>query len=111
MAYSPDGKQIVSGSDNCQIGILKHPGMKHYFTLSNLQIDDGGWTKLSMGQLILWLPYRHRYGIAHPKQLLTIPADARNHAVQIDATHFAHGTNWCSVWSNIQDKMVLFLPL
>ncbi|KAE9398789.1 WD40 repeat-like protein [Gymnopus androsaceus JB14] len=114
VACSPDGTQIVSGSHDNTVRIwsadtglpidipftihIDRPPSGVYSPHAKYIVDEG-WIKLPDGQLIFWVPHQYRYGLADPRQILTIPPDAFNQAVHIDTTHFTHGCNWKSAWS------------
>ncbi|KAE9386523.1 hypothetical protein BT96DRAFT_759420, partial [Gymnopus androsaceus JB14] len=79
VAYSPDGKQIVSGSGDKTLRIwtaymaipTKVPSV--IYSLNAQHILSEGWIKLPHQQLILWVPHQYRHGLADPQQILTIP--------------------------------------
>ncbi|THU98351.1 WD40 repeat-like protein, partial [Dendrothele bispora CBS 962.96] len=115
VAYSSDGRHVVSGSLDCTVRIWDtqfgghigdHEKISYAHSPNNhfCFINSQGWLSYSDENrpdpsLILWIPPDFRHGFSDSRQILTIPADAFNFAVQVDWTGFAYGSNWTQVWN------------
>src|SRR6202040_186538 len=99
-AFSPDGKQLTSGTeDNTLKGsqlptavskhILQYP--VHLFPLppSPFRLDDG-WILGPHDELILWVPAAYRASLEHPHcHIMGTPNNT-----QIDFQHLKCGNEW-----------------
>ncbi|THU98349.1 WD40 repeat-like protein, partial [Dendrothele bispora CBS 962.96] len=113
VSYSPDGRHVVSGSYDHTVRIWDTQSGGHFGDHQKISyahspnnhfcfINPQGWLCYSDEtspdpSLILWIPPAFRHGFSDSRQILTIPADALNCAVQVDWTGFAYGSNWTQV--------------
>ena len=128
VAYSPDGRRIISGSNDRTIRIWDSevstgPGRLrelHTYPVqsidysSNVQHtvacnpmhadffampDQDGWVRGSEGGLLYWVPHDCRAGL-HSPALLTIPRASHERSVSLDFDDFAFGTSWTQMFRN-----------
>ncbi len=110
VAYSANGKYIVSGSDDRTIRVWDsfprvsdEPSSYHNPTHPNFRAapDADGWIRDLEGGLLYWVPPDCRQGL-HSPALLTIPPTSRIRSVSLDFENFAFGTSWTQIFSNPQ---------
>jgi hypothetical protein len=113
VAYSPDGRHVVSGSydntvriwdvnPNRALGTTPLPAGVDPSTVSiagmpiDLQPDDKGWVRTKNGGLLFWLPQDCRNGYTSPA-IVTIPTNGHNRVVRVDLSDFYFGTSWTKI--------------
>jgi len=128
VAYSPDGRGIISGSDDSTIRIWDSEvstgvgRLREWHTYQVQSIDYSsdvqhtvscnpmhadlfakpdmdGWVRGSEGGLLYWVPHDCRAGL-HSPALLTIPFTSHKRSVSLDFDDFAFGTTWTQMFKN-----------
>ncbi|KLO03924.1 hypothetical protein SCHPADRAFT_841222, partial [Schizopora paradoxa] len=111
VAYSPDGKHIVSGSRDKTLRIW-NPQRGHW-TKENLntnndtsslcknsskakRLDSDGWLRGHKGELNFWVPSDKRNGV-QDMSLMTLPLAHPEHPVVLDCTKMVLGEEWVKV--------------
>ncbi|KAG2127372.1 hypothetical protein BD769DRAFT_1357269 [Suillus cothurnatus] len=122
VAISPDGKHIVSGSEDNTIWVwdvnflnqhqppeapaicfssdLTHAlhsaasFLQDSKTLSPFCPNEEGWVVGPEGRLLFWIPLNFHPVVYAPGNTLVIP----NNALQLDLSHVSHGTSWHMCW-------------
>jgi WD40 repeat protein len=101
IAYSPDGKRIVSGSFDATIYVWDpspiqltscDPTCPDFFAPP----DAEGWVRDSKNQFPYWVPPDCRTGL-HSPALLTIPPTSHTRSVSLNFENFAFGTAWTQI--------------
>ncbi|KZP08560.1 WD40 repeat-like protein [Athelia psychrophila] len=93
VAFSPNGKHIVSGSEDKTIQIFD---MRAGASSSSLQEFNSssrlldGWMQNSPTELLFWVPPAYRTGLWRPNSTVVIG----RHATRLDLTQFVHGRDW-----------------
>ncbi|KAH9942069.1 hypothetical protein B0H21DRAFT_529688, partial [Amylocystis lapponica] len=121
VAFSPDGKHIVSGSADETIRVWdvdvssmssdsyvdpgSHSPLIHPPTVdsdhsakkirTNFDLHNG-WILGENQELLLWIPPIYRKGLWHPRNTLIIGTAI----TKLDFSHFVHGTSWVKCHSN-----------
>ncbi|KZP18430.1 WD40 repeat-like protein [Athelia psychrophila] len=93
VAFSPNGKHIVSGSTDKTIQIFNtHAGASSSsvqgFKSSSRLVN--GWMQNSPNELLFWVPPAYRTGLWRPNSTVVIS----RHTTRLDLTEFVHGRNW-----------------
>ncbi|KZP18434.1 hypothetical protein FIBSPDRAFT_745360, partial [Athelia psychrophila] len=90
VAFSPNGKHIVSGSDDKTIQIFdmaSSSSLQEFKTSSRLV---NGWMQNSPTELLFWVPPAYRIGLWRPNSIVVIG----RHTTRLDLTQFVHGRDW-----------------
>ncbi|KAI5117482.1 hypothetical protein M0805_003363 [Coniferiporia weirii] len=105
VAYSPDGRHIVSGSEDNSLRIWD-PSTFSASLLQNVrkEISDDGWLRDTEGHLLLWVPHKyhsHILGVTTACKI-TISLAGHGNAVQVDWNKLFEysGTSWVNIFKN-----------
>jgi WD domain, G-beta repeat len=111
VAFSPDGQQIVSGSDDQTVQLHDAPPTillkdTASSTHANQQADFveiynssrlvKGWVQNENSQLLFWLPLYYRRGLYAPN----VTAVMGRHRTKLNFSSFVHGTSWTQCYNN-----------
>ena len=106
VAYSPGGRYIISGSldetiriwDTCTVSPDSSGDLisLHFYTPP----DPEGWVRDPKGGLLYWVPVDYRIGL-HSPPTFTIPETSHFRSISLNFGHFAFGTSWARVFSNM----------
>ncbi|KAJ7323011.1 hypothetical protein DFH08DRAFT_888524 [Mycena albidolilacea] len=83
MAFSPDGKQIVSGSNNYTVCLCSENAMQPWSF-------HHGWIYSGSSNLLVWIPTYNRIGLWTPSTKLVIGAQQ----TKIQFHNCGHGEEW-----------------
>lgn len=94
VAFSPDSKQIISGSLDKTIRLWRTRSLTHPWPLTTFGLpplpDQHGWVSLDQKSLLLWLPVRYRRPY-DPRALYSISSDPAFCTISLDFSKFVHG--------------------
>ncbi|OCH83941.1 hypothetical protein OBBRIDRAFT_799491 [Obba rivulosa] len=94
VAFSPDGKHIVSGSSDYSIRICNPEDH-----LSDQGVpDNDGWVMGKQGELLFWVPAPHRLSF---HSLQTVKVIGSNET-QVDYSNVLWGKDWTRCWDPAQ---------
>ncbi|KAJ7660607.1 WD40-repeat-containing domain protein [Mycena rosella] len=105
IAFSPNGKLIVSGSNDNTVRIwdastgIASIHLQSSQSPSHWNIDNDGWISCIPSERLLWLPTHHRPGLWSPYNTLVIG----RHQTKLSFDNFVHGTNWSKCWRGTVD--------
>ncbi|KAF8548063.1 hypothetical protein OG21DRAFT_1607113 [Imleria badia] len=91
VAYSPDGRHIVSGSSDKSIKVWKVESLFAYHALC----EEDGWIQSFDGAYFQWIPPWNRASFCLPTHSLVISSDKVH---QVDVDNFVFGETWVSCW-------------
>ena len=91
VAYSPDGKYIVSGSQDKSVKVWR---VQDLFFYGSLHVKDG-WVQSSDGSCFGWIVPWLRSDFYLPAHSLVVFSD---HTYQIDTDTSLVGASWVSCW-------------
>ena len=66
VAFSHDGQFVVSASDDKTIRIWSTEQVQQSLYTNQLTVDRDGWVKRENGELLFWVPPRHRLCLRRP---------------------------------------------
>src|SRR5215470_9825326 len=90
VAFSPDGKQVVSGSEDKTLYVGRmHDGALPLFTDCTL-VDVQGWVTLPGNQLLFWVPHLHQCSLHRPSTIKVIGP----HETCLDFSKSVFGDKW-----------------
>ena len=101
VAFSPDGKYIVSSSEDCTIRVSNvtigktEPTNDVDFT-DHFMINDEGWICGIKGELLMWIPSVHREYLHRPS---TIWITGKRGTI-LNLSNFVHGRSWATCLIN-----------
>ncbi|KAJ7925066.1 hypothetical protein B0H13DRAFT_1976067, partial [Mycena leptocephala] len=91
IAFSPDGRRIVSGSFDKAIRVWELEPETVLDGWENYPHFKEGWITDASSNHILWVPPWLREGLYLPRTSLVIRSGG---TTKLDLTHFVHGTAW-----------------
>uniref|UniRef100_A0A8H8CGW4 Nephrocystin 3-like N-terminal domain-containing protein n=1 Tax=Psilocybe cubensis TaxID=181762 RepID=A0A8H8CGW4_PSICU len=100
LAFSQNGDQIVSGSDDCTIRVWKVEaetvGHEELPSVDISKVDGDGWIRGVHGELIICIPQTYLPALQRPESTVAIFA---NNPIRLDFSKFLHGQEWYSSYS------------
>ncbi|KAG6377914.1 WD40-repeat-containing domain protein [Boletus reticuloceps] len=92
VAYSSDGRYIVSGSEDCSIKVWESQALD---SVREICYQENGWIELSDGACLCWIPSWARSSFSLPLHTLVLSS---NETYKLDFGNFLHGESWASCW-------------
>ena len=69
VTFSHDAKFVVSASDDMAIRIWSIEKVQQSLYTNQSTLDDNGWVNGENGELLFWVPPRHRIGLRRPNNI------------------------------------------
>ena len=90
VSFTHDDKYIISGSYDRAFRIWSMEQTQHSLFTDQSEIDRDGWVKGANGELLFWVPLRHRANLHRPGNTGIIAP----HSTQLNFGNVRWGTDW-----------------
>ena len=90
VSFTHDDKYIISGSYDGSIRIWPMKQTRQSLFTDQSEIDKDGWVKGANGELLFWVPLRHRDNLHRPGNTWIIAT----HSTRLNFGNVRWGTDW-----------------
>ena len=95
VTFSHDAKFVVSASDDKTIRIWSTKQIQQSLYTNQSTVDDNGWVKGENGELLFWVPPRHRFCLRKPNNTRIIGPNE----TQLDFENARWGEDWTECYT------------